>query len=217
MTKEEILAMQAGIELDILILENVLEYQRETRIEPSKVYEQITGRNYCWRKETSVFQRPPPYSTDISAALQVMEKDGAWDIKKRFRPHPDDPAGTGGRATYQAKCFLSDYDPYEDELINKRTGKSPWCWGLPEAICKAALLIKYSPKNTRRGVKMREQCQNCGRFVPIGKGITTVIKVSKEMVKRGRPEEIYLCDQEKCAGKLELFKTFEWYAGHEIA
>lgn len=63
---------------------------------------------------------------------------------------------------------------------------------------------------------MRPHCQECGRFVPIGKGITTAIKVSKEMIDKGRPEEIYLCDHEECAQKLELFKTFEWYAGHKI-
>lgn len=80
---------------------------------------------------------------DILAAWQVVERvGGAWDIKKRYRPHPDDPSGTGGRATYQAIVFTSDYDFYEDELVNKRLGRSPWCWSLPEAICKAALLTK---------------------------------------------------------------------------
>lgn len=115
MTKEEILAMEVGPELDLevaLKVIGIIPYKAES------------------------------YSTDILAAWQVVEKDGAWDIKKRFRPHPDDPALSGGRPTYQAICFLSDYNEYEDELINKRTGRSPWCWTLPEAICKAALLAK---------------------------------------------------------------------------
>lgn len=63
---------------------------------------------------------------------------------------------------------------------------------------------------------MRAQCQNCGRFVPIGKGTTTAIKVSKEMVDKGRPEEVYLCDQEDCVAQLDHIKTYEWYAGHKI-
>jgi len=63
---------------------------------------------------------------------------------------------------------------------------------------------------------MRAQCQECGRYIPIGKGITIAIKVSQEMIDKGRPEEVYLCNQKECAAKLELFKTFEWYAGHKI-
>lgn len=63
---------------------------------------------------------------------------------------------------------------------------------------------------------MRQQCQNCGKFVSIGKGITTVIKVSKELVEKGHPAEIYLCDQVDCIAALERYKTYEWYAGHKI-
>ena len=63
---------------------------------------------------------------------------------------------------------------------------------------------------------MRRQCQNCGRFVSIGKGVTTAIKVSKEMVDKGHPEEIYLCGQEECGNKIDNIKTYEWYAGHRI-
>jgi len=61
---------------------------------------------------------------------------------------------------------------------------------------------------------MKPQCQECGKFVSIGKGVTTEIKVSKAMVEKGRPEKIYLCDQ--CGDKVELFKTFPWYDGHQI-
>lgn len=61
---------------------------------------------------------------------------------------------------------------------------------------------------------MHPQCQDCGKFVPIGKGITTEITVSKEEVDAGRPEKIYLCDDH--GDKIELFKTFPWYAGHKI-
>ncbi len=57
---------------------------------------------------------------------------------------------------------------------------------------------------------MNPQCQNCGKFVSIGKGVTTDISVSKDMVDKGRPENV-------CSGeKIELIKTFPWYAGHRI-
>ena len=129
MTKEEILAMEVGEKLDAFVAEIVM------------------GIQGWFKYSTGYHPKAYPYSTDISAAWQVVEKEGAWDIKKRFRPHPDDPAGSGGRPTYQATVFLSDYDPYEDALINKRTGRSPWYWQLPEAICKAALLAKHSTKS----------------------------------------------------------------------
>jgi len=61
---------------------------------------------------------------------------------------------------------------------------------------------------------MRPQCQDCGKFVSIGKGVTTEISVSKEMVDKGRPEKIYLCEAH--GDKIERIKTYPWYAGHRI-
>ena len=139
MTKEETWAMKPGRELDKAVGEIVFGYEVKIfqGFAPDLCYQYRTPSEYG---ETYDFL--PFYSTETSVACQVVEKEGAWDIKKRFRPQPDDPPGSGGRPTYQAIVFLSDYDPYEDELINKRTGRSPWCWSLPEAICKAALLAK---------------------------------------------------------------------------
>lgn len=131
---EEIAKMEAGIELDALVAEVMFDYHVYRY---AHRYWQVFSPG-C-RKTAS---RMPKYSQTGSAALRVVDKDGAWDIKKRFGPHPDDPPGSAGRATYQAKVLLSDYDPCENELINKRVGRSPWCWSLPEAISKAALLAK---------------------------------------------------------------------------
>lgn len=60
---------------------------------------------------------------------------------------------------------------------------------------------------------MRPQCQDCGKFVSIGKGVTTEISVSKEMVPGG-PEKVYLCEDH--GDKIERIKTYPWYAGHRI-
>lgn len=137
MTKEEILAMEAGRKLDGLVGKEIMGIEVEYPFaEGYPFYLTDNGKGKrVW--DTVAF-----YSTDISAAGQIVEKDGAWDIKKRYRPHPEDPSGSPGRPTYQAAVQISDYDPYEDELFNKWSGRSPWCWTLPEAICKAALIAK---------------------------------------------------------------------------
>ena len=157
LTKEEILAMEAGVELDRLVATEVMgelmpEFTPENALDLQLAGSPLNSPEGNWlclcrydEGDTPTW-RPLPYSIDIAAAFLLVAKDGAWDIKKRFRPHPDDPPCSPGRATYQAKVFLSDYDPYEDGLINKRSGRSPWCWGLPKAICQAALLAKYSKR-----------------------------------------------------------------------
>lgn len=151
MNKEEIVAMEAGRELDVLVAKEVFGIEVEWDYSPWNINKQEPKMPFLkGEPRTCLGPMAHPvanticeYSTDISPAHQVVMKDGAWDIKKRFRPHRDDPPGSSGRPTYQALCFLSDYDEYEDELVNKRAGKSPWCWTLPEAICKAALLAKF--------------------------------------------------------------------------
>lgn len=60
---------------------------------------------------------------------------------------------------------------------------------------------------------MNPQCQECGRFVSIGKGETIEISVSKDMVDKGHPEKVYLCARHR--DKIELLKTFPWYDGHK--
>jgi len=119
MTEEEILAMEAGNKLNLLVCEKVF--------------------------NNKTFGSVKPYSTDISAAWEVVEYlGGIWDIKIRLRPHPDDPPFAEGRPAYQAAVSLADYVEAEGIHINQREGKSPWCWQLPEAICLAALLVKLA-------------------------------------------------------------------------
>lgn len=61
---------------------------------------------------------------------------------------------------------------------------------------------------------MRPQCFYCGKFVSIGKGVTTEINVSEAILATGRPEKLYLC--EKHGDEIERIKTYLWYAGHRI-
>lgn len=137
MTKEEILAIEPGRKLDGLVAKEIMGIEVEYPFAPGYPYHLVED------KGKRVWDIVALYSIEFSPAWQVVEKlGGAWDIKRRFRPHPDDPPMTGGKPTYQAIVFLSDYDEIENELFNKCTGRSPWVWSLPEAICKAALLAK---------------------------------------------------------------------------
>lgn len=144
MTKEEILAIESGRKLDGLVAKEVMGIEVEYPFAEGYPY-YLTEDKYAKKRYSpaKVWDAVALYSTEVSPAWQVVEKlGGAWDIRRRFRPHPDDPPGSPGRPTYQAKVFLSDYVPEEDELTNERTGRSPWVWSLPEAICKASLLAK---------------------------------------------------------------------------
>lgn len=127
MTEEEILAMKAGRELDAAVAYYVMEADADS---PA---------------DSVLLEGAKHYSIDISLAWQVVEHlGGLWDIKRRLRPHPDDPPMTEGKPAYQVTASLADYVKATNIHINERTGKSPWCWQLPEAICLAALLAKIA-------------------------------------------------------------------------
>ena len=114
MTKEEILIMEAGIELDILVAESIMGYQ---------VFAGMTSATSPLIITTS---QVLSYSRDISAAWQVVDKlkeekllfiDIFWDYEAWF-------------------CRIEDID-------GKTIGASELaCDSAPEAICKAALLAK---------------------------------------------------------------------------
>lgn len=149
MKKEEILAMEAGDELNALVAREVMEDDLEHfwREGPSQ-----TGVKYCawcstydWMPAANEPCSVKPYSEDISAAFAVVERiGGAWDIKRRYRPYSDDLSMGDGRPTYQALVVITEYE----DLVytSQETFRSPWCWQLPEAICKAALLAKLGGK-----------------------------------------------------------------------
>lgn len=133
MTKEEILNMKPGRELDILIAEKVFGWKR------------IEGPHYDYNgpceygdvlippemSEDEAFAMMPPkgkvplwyfvtekYSTDISAAWEIIEKFPRFEIEKNSEG---------------IWCVLMD------EKWNRFVGYGETA---PEAICKAALLAK---------------------------------------------------------------------------
>jgi len=138
MTEEEVLAMWGGEELDRIVAVEAMDLI--CVFEPRYLeWPEVESWYDMECKPTSV----SCYSTTVVGAWQVVEHlGGLWDIKRRLRPHPDDPASAEGRPAYQASVSLADYVEAEGIHINQREGKSPWCWQLPEAICIAALLVK---------------------------------------------------------------------------
>jgi hypothetical protein len=138
MNRDKILAMEAGEELDKLVAE-ALGDVFETA-ENSKCY-----RHFQKNPAYGGWAIPAPTSTDISVAWQVVEK---------LRSMEDGE----GNPLLCCLTIYSDHDLCWDiswnysELSNKNDGhkthRLPSSYDeLPEAICKAALLIKYSIKN----------------------------------------------------------------------
>ena len=126
MKKEEILAMEAGKELDILIVKEIIGG---------------VGDGY----PTVLSPTPSSYSTDISAAWQVvkalrnMKDEKGHQLLCCLKIHCDIP----GEA-WDIHWSYSELSIMED---GHKDHKLPLSWfSLPEAICKAALLIKYSTK-----------------------------------------------------------------------
>lgn len=124
MTKEEILAMEAGAELDDIVASKIMEWEQggdegEVWLDHCTDYF-VTGRapgssDYYWKP-----------STDISAAWQIVEKMESLGYGHKHLEYSQRPeAGIAwmfmqpGRGIFEAKAKKA-----------------------PEAICKAALLAK---------------------------------------------------------------------------
>jgi len=145
MTKEEILAMEPGPELDASVEERLFNHQCEMRYcnwLPGGWYEvqsygegkEVVGGGLldenelhpCY-KEGEKWTVTPFYSTDISAAWPVVGKMGL----AVFPLNNTDWACC--RASYIYHLQI-DQDHYADERL-------VICRAAPEAICKAALII----------------------------------------------------------------------------
>lgn len=118
LTRENILAMSNWRQLDALVAEKVmgLDMVEDTLPQLPKYYRP--------EYERTIFTDVPLYSTEISAALEVLEKMRNNKIYLDIRIWPDE---------YQVL-------PHQDEnnkLIERWIVQRP---SLPEAICKAALL-----------------------------------------------------------------------------
>lgn len=139
LTKDDIINLKPGPELNAVVIREIMHHVWNEGERPRCIYCAVWKG---WPPNLAGCEAKP-YSLYMDYAWNIVERvGGAWDIKKRYRPHPDDPYGSGGRATYQAILQTSDYDPEEDLLYNTHSVKSPWCRTAAEAICKAALLAK---------------------------------------------------------------------------
>ena len=144
MTKEEILAMEAGKELDTLVAEKIMNHPMPDFIPEDALDLYLSGRAIHYDSWTCVCLYdegdtpkwvPDPYSTDISAAWQVVEKlTEEWT--KGNKPISIDVSYDCG--AYEAKIETWDEDKcdWNEPIFSGAYDAAP------EAICKAALIAK---------------------------------------------------------------------------
>lgn len=136
MTKDEILKMEAGRELDALVAEKVM------RLSPCDAWQMfrwtMNGGEWIHRNEICQYdnkcypaQNCPYYSTDITAAWEVvvkMENDDYWWTAEDVNPNSDPVAYS---------CTFSK---------NGKWYTAEWDFSMPLAICKSALLAVLGEK-----------------------------------------------------------------------
>jgi len=141
MTRDEILSMKPGRELDALVAEKLMGWRKKTfpgggggftawvdeNERVMKLISNSTMSETCYRCD---YFRP---STDIAAAWEVLEKIGGFTLV---------PAGRNihGKISfwYAGKKYIDGNKVYEvNDVGNPTTGCGETA---PEAICKAALL-----------------------------------------------------------------------------
>ncbi len=138
MTRDEILAMEAGEELDGLIAQNIMgikKYYPGIAMDLSGIDGKVKRVNYWWCKDVdnshNSFTELHHYSTDISVAWEVVEKMGSlgyYVTIEELRPYRQ-------REDYLSMCTITKYEEEEDKKEwNARADNAP------EAISKAALL-----------------------------------------------------------------------------
>jgi hypothetical protein len=131
MTRDEILAMESGRELDAIIAEKLMGWTEFSPIDATIDYGVgVNGyrRNYA-KDECGRCTWFPFYSTDISAAWEVVEKMRVDHIYNM---------ADFGRNMHKEKQHYVRFHP-----LNSGNTADDWLprfYTLPEAICKAALL-----------------------------------------------------------------------------
>ena len=162
MTKEEILAMEAGRELDVLVALVVMKESAPRLVPENALDLQLAGSpvkslegNWlclCEYDEGDVeIWRPLPFSTDISAAWQVVEKmrdADKYNVKRMEEGYKD-------RGQYDS-AFV-DFCSCLMEVLGIEIEESSYAATLtimrsisPEAICKAALIARLEVHNDNR-------------------------------------------------------------------
>jgi hypothetical protein len=128
MTKEEILAMEAGQELDALIDKDIFGGNGCIH----ELYWVDPGEYRCAKCGQMCYEGEGLYSTDISAAWHIVEKMHKQLFSSRLR-------------------FVNALQEQTKHTVLGEERVVAWpdvFWSItPEGICKAALLAKYSIKN----------------------------------------------------------------------
>ncbi|GAI65616.1 unnamed protein product [marine sediment metagenome] len=143
MTKEKILAMEPGKELDILVAEKVMNHPVPDFIPEDALDLYLAGSPIHCDSWTCVCRYdegdvpkwiPDPYSTDPSAAWPVVEKlTEEWT--KRNKP-------ISIEVTYDCGAYETKIETWDDDKKNwNEPIFSGSCEAAPEAICKAALIV----------------------------------------------------------------------------
>ena len=132
MTKEEILAMEAGERLSELVAERIMKECYHQHWEDKK------WSIFCRKCGESTFyhQHSQAYSTDISAAWKVVEKMVGGGYAFCFD-------WASGKIATVIRCI------FEENFSKAESEESEWTEGkaAPEAICKAALLAQLEAGN----------------------------------------------------------------------
>jgi hypothetical protein len=141
MTRDEILGLEAGNNLDILVAEKVFGWRKGTN------EYNILGWQWSKRDGTPVLDDSwdgvwvtplsctPNYSTDIKAAWEVVEKMREKSFYVRVN----------SIGKYFECCFIKNF-VNENNTPGSFIGLSNTCKTAPEAICKAALLAVLEEK-----------------------------------------------------------------------
>jgi len=141
MTKEEILAMEPGPELDALVAERVMGHPMPDFIPEDALDLYLAGAPIHYDSWTCVCRYdegdipkwvPDPYSTDISAAWPVIEK-----VMEQKHCHCKIDVYPDGLGNVKFTKATGPFTP--DEILAWAGVNNDMT--VPEAICKAALIV----------------------------------------------------------------------------
>lgn len=127
MTRDEILKMLAGREMDALIETEV--FKNEVRIEPEDIVNDTEV--YFKKPRGDVLDRIPRYSTDIGAAWETIEKSLIKNVSKLWEFSTEYERGMRWEVDWPAKERGA---PYYNSICGETA---------PLAICRAALIIAF--------------------------------------------------------------------------
>ena len=125
MTRDEILTMEAGREMDCIIAENVFGWKRGKYFDDAGQLVWITPSNQFYSAGST-----PDYSTDMTAAWQVVEKLSKPHIFINLSKFGD-----------KYVCDIENMEDYSNPEKQFNRWKIDFCNSPALAICRAALLM----------------------------------------------------------------------------